>query len=85
MIRRLIKSLIILLLIVGCDNFFQDEGICVLKYTETNLYKCYPDTPESQCIADSDNNDSIIIRYWGENYDCNEFCNSIPDEICEIH
>ena len=57
------KRLIILLLIVGCDNFFQDEGICVLKYTETNLYKCYPDTPKSQCIADSDNNDSIIIRY----------------------
>ena len=57
------KRLIILLLIVGCDNFFQDEGICVLKYTETNLYKCYPYTPESQCIADSDNNDSIIIRY----------------------
>ena len=70
----MIRGLIILLLIVGCDNFFQDEGICVLKYTETNLYKCYPDTPESQCIADSDNNDSIIIRYWGENYDCNEFC-----------
>ena len=82
----MIRRLIILLLIVGCDNFFQDEGICVLKYTETNLYKCYPDTPKSQCIADSDNNDSIIIRYWGENYDCNEFCNSqIPDEICEIH
>ena len=70
----MLRRLIILLLIVGCDNFFQDEGICVLKYTETNLYKCYPDTPESQCIADSDNNDSIIIRYWGENYDCNEFC-----------
>ena len=82
----MIRRLIILLLIVGCDNFFQDEGICVLKYTGTNLYKCYPDTTESQCIGDSDNNDSIIIRYWGENYDCNEFCNSqIPDEICEIH
>ena len=62
----MIRRLIILLLIVGCDNFFQDEGICVLKYTETNLYKCYPDTPKSQCIADSDYNDSIIIRYWGE-------------------
>ena len=80
------KRLIILLLIVGCDNFFQDEGICVLKYTETNLYKCYPDTPESQCIADSDNNDSIIIRYWGESYDCDEYCNNqLANEICEIH
>ena len=82
----MIRRLIILLLIVGCDNFFQDEGICVLKYTETNLYKCYPDTPKSQCIADSDNNDSIIIRYWGESYDCDEYCNNkIPNEICEIY
>ena len=82
----MIRRLIILLLIVGCDNFFQDEGICVLKYTETNLYKCYPDTPESQCIADSDNNDSIIIRYWGESYDCDEYCNNkLANEICEIH
>ena len=81
----MIRRLIILLLIVGC-GIFEPEGTCVLKYTETNLYKCYPDTTESQCIGDSDNNDSIIIRYWGENYDCNEFCNSqIPDEICEIH
>ena len=82
----MIRRLIILLLLVGCDNFFQDEGICVLKYTETNLYKCYPDTPESQCIADSDNNDSIIIRYWGESYDCDEYCNNkLTNEICEIH
>ena len=81
----MIRRLIILLLIVGCDNFFQDEGICVLKYTETNLYKCYPDTPESQCIADADNNDSIIIRYWGQNYNCDEFCNIvIPNETCEV-
>ena len=80
------KLLLIILLIVGCEDFFQDEGICVLKYTETNLYKCYPDTPESQCIADSDNNDSIIIRYWGESYDCDEYCNNqLANEICEIH
>jgi hypothetical protein len=87
------KLLIIVLMLWGCDGIpcaltfsCEDEGTCVLKYTETNLYKCYPDTTESQCIGDSDNNDSIIIRYWGENYDCNEFCNSqIPDEICEIH
>ena len=78
--------LLSILFIVGCDNFFQDEEICVLKYTETNLYKCYPDTPESQCIADSDNNDSIIIRYWGESYDCDEYCtNKLANEICEIH
>ena len=81
---RIILS--ILLLIIGCDNFFQDEGICVLKYMENNLYKCYPDTPESQCIADSNNNDSIIIRYWGESYDCDEYCtNKLANEICEIH
>ena len=82
----MIRRLIILLLIVGCDNFFQDEGICVLKYTETNSYNCYPQITESQCIADSDNNDSIIIRYWGESYDCDEYCNNqLANEICEIH
>ena len=70
----MIRRLIILVLIVGCDNFFQDEGICVLRYTETNVYNCYPQTTESQCIADSKRNDSIIIRYWGENYDCKGFC-----------
>ena len=81
----MIRRLIILLLFVGC-GIFEPEGICVLKYTETNLYKCYPDTPESQCIADSDNNDSIIIRYWGESYDCDEYCNNqLVNEICEIH
>ena len=74
MINPIIRRLIILLLIVGCDNFFQDKGICVLKYMETNSYNCYPQTIESQCIADSEKNNSIIIRYWGENYDCNEFC-----------
>ena len=82
----MIRRLIILLLIVGCDNFFQDEGICVLKYTETNLHICYPDLSESQCNDDVNNNESFILIYWGQNYDCNEFCNSqIPDEICEIH
>jgi len=68
------KLLLIALLIIGCDNFFQDEGICVLKYTETNSYNCYPQTTESQCITDSEKYDSIIISYWGGNYDCNEFC-----------
>jgi len=29
--------------------------------------------------------ETIHLRYWGESSDCNEFCNSIPDEICEIH
>ena len=89
----MIRRLIILLLIVGCGGIpcaitfsCGDEGICVLKYTETNLYKCYPDTPKSQCISDSDNNDSIIIRYWGESYDCDEYCNNqLANEICEIH
>ena len=49
----MIRRLIILLLIVGCGNIFPNEGICVLKDMEDNLYTCYPDTPESQCIADS--------------------------------
>ena len=68
------KLLLIVLLIVGCDHFFQDEGICVIKYTETTIYNCYPQTTEFQCIADSEKNDSMIIIYWGENYDCNEYC-----------
>ena len=80
------KLLIIALLFVGCEyNFFQDEGICVLKYMETNSYNCYPDTTESHCIADAENNDSIIIRYWGQNYDCTEYCSVvIQNETCEV-
>ena len=78
--------LLSIILIVGC-GIFEPEGTCVLKYTETNLYKCYPDTTESQCIGDSDNNDSIIIRYWGENYDCNEFCaeKTTPSDTCIVN
>ena len=80
------KFLLIALLIVGCDTLFEVEGICVLKYTETNSYICYPDISESHCIADAENNESIIIKYWGESYDCNEYCNhKIPNEICEIN
>ena len=60
------KKLIIVLLIVGCDYFSKDEGICVLKHMETNSYNCYPQTTESQCIADAKNNDSIIIRHWAQ-------------------
>ena len=82
------KLLIIALIIVGCEyNFFQDEGICVLKYTETNLYNCYPDITESQCMADSENNDSNFIRYWGENYNCDEFCSeeTTPSDTCNTY
>ena len=81
----MLRRLIILLLIVGCGEF-DDEGICVLKYTETNSYICYPETSESHCIADAENDESIIIRYWGESYDCEEYCNNqLVNEICEIH
>ena len=83
----MIRKLIILLLIVGCDNFFQDEGICVLKYTGTDLYKCYSDTSESQCNADSDNNEFINIVYWGKNYNCDEFCSEVitPSDTCNTY
>ena len=84
----MIRRLIILLLIVGCEyNLFQDEGICVLKYADTNSYNCYPQLSESQCIADAENNDSIIIRYWGEDYDCNEFCaeETTPSDTCIVN
>ena len=81
------KKLLLIILIVGCNNFFHDEGICVLKYTETNSYNCYPQTTESQCIADSENNDSIIIIYWGENYNCNEYCaeETTSSDTCVAH
>ena len=81
----MIRRLIILLLIVGC-GIFEPEGICVLINTETNTNNCYPQRPESQCKSDAEMSETIMLRYWGESYDCNEFCNSqIPDEICEIH
>ena len=80
----MIRRLIILLLIAGC-GIFEPEGICVLINTETNTNNCYPQRPEAQCKSDA-MSETIILRYWGNNYDCNEFCNSqIPDEICEIH
>ena len=77
--------LLFVLLIVGCDYFSKDEGICVLKYMETNSYNCYPQTTESQCIKDAKNNESIILRHWGPNYNCDEFCDRvIPNETCEV-
>ena len=85
MIRTLIKSLIILLLIIGCDTLLEVEGICVLINTTTNANNCYPQTTETQCIADAEKNETIILRYWGASYDCDEYCtNKIPNEICEI-
>ena len=68
------------------QNFFkEEEGICVRRNMETNSNHCYPTTTESQCSDDVQNNESLILIHWGQNYDCNEFCNRIPDEICEIH
>ena len=82
----MIRRLIILLLIVGCGIFEEEEGICVIRNMETNSNNCYPTTTESQCNADVKNNESFIRIHWGQNYDCDEFCNrQIPDEICEIH
>ena len=81
----MIRILIIFLLIVGC-GIFEPEGICVLINTETNTYNCYPQRPEAQCKSDAGNSETIMLRYWGKSYDCNEFCNSqITDELCEIH
>ena len=80
------KLLLILLLIIGCDTLFEVEGICVLTNTTTNANNCYPDTTESQCRSDAKNSQEINLRYWGESFDCNEYCNSqIPNEICEIN
>ena len=81
----MIRRLIILLLIVGCDSLFEVEGICVLINTETNTNNCYPQLPEDQCKSDAKMSETIHLRYWGESYECDVFCNSIPDEICEIH
>ena len=79
------KLLPLVLLIVGCNIFGEKEGICVLINMETNTILCYPQRPESQCRSEAENNETIHLRYWGESPNCNEFCNSIPDEICEIH
>ena len=81
----MLRRLIILLLIVGC-GIFEAEGTCVLINTETNTNNCYSQTPEAQCKSDAEKSETIMLIYWGVNYDCNEFCNhQIPDEICEIH
>ena len=80
------KLLIIALLIVGCDTYFEPEGICVLINTETNTNNCYPQRPEAQCKSDAEMSETIHLRYWGESYDCDQYCNSqIPYERCEIH
>ena len=81
----MIRRLLILLLIVGC-RIFEPEGICVLINTETNTNNCYPQRPEAQCKSDAGNSETIMLKYWGNSYDCNEFCNSqMEDAICEIH
>ena len=82
----MIRRLTILLLLVGCDTLFEVEGICVLINTTTNANNCYPETTESQCRSDAEKNETIFLRYWGESYDCDEYCNNkIPNEICEIN
>ena len=80
------KLLLIILLIVGCDTLFEVEGICVLINTTTNTNNCYPQKTKSHCRSDAEKNETINLRYWGESYDCDEYCNSkIPNEICEIN
>ena len=46
----------------------------LIKSSKTNSYNCYRQTTKSQCIADSQNNDSFIFIHWRKNYDCNKFC-----------
>ena len=82
----MIRRLIILLLIVGCSPFKQE--ICVLKDPNINdnnipIYYCYLQTGESECIDNSKDYGFDLI-YMGDSYDCDEYCNSIPDEICKI-
>ena len=86
--KKLLPPLLFTLLVVGCETLFEFEveGICVLTNTTTNANNCYPDTTESQCNSDANNSQEINLRYWGESFDCNEYCNSqIPNEICEIN
>ena len=78
--------LLILLLICGCDTFFEIEGICVLTNTTTTINNCYPYTTESQCKDDAKMNESIFLRYWGDSYECEEYCGNLnPNEACEIN
>ena len=81
----MIRRLIILLLIVGCENFLQDEGICVLKdITIPNKILCFPQLTESSCLSDTSNS-NITFIIWRKNQNCDEFCNSVIDEECEIN
>ena len=81
----MLRRLIILLLIVGCENFLQNEGICVIKDINIpNKILCFPQTTESSCLSDT-NNSNITFIIWRENQNCDEFCNNVIDEECQIH
>ena len=76
----MIRRLIILLLIIGCDNDiiqigFKKEEICVLKDDDSNKFDCYPQIDESLCKSDAQNKGFALI-YHGDKYeDCQDWCN----------
>ena len=73
----MIRRLIILLLIVGCD-IFEDEdththdGICVIKYE--SVYYCYSKLTQVECIEDT------ALNWWFETQECSEFCQNTSND-----
>ena len=83
----MIRRLIILLLIVGCDyaptehtHEPEPENICVIYELKSlgpgdviELFRCYTDVSETICSAYYVQDDSL--KYWGDEYTCEEYCN----------
>ena len=78
MLRRLIKSLFILLLIFGC-GLFEEEGICLIRNMETNSHHCYPDWTENVCIEKAAGDDQLHFYDWSDNKTCEEYCEKKDD------
>ena len=66
----MIRRLIILLLIVGCEISEGDVDICVLKSGFYYTY-CYKDVSEAICLDKADQDE---FYYWGNDYTCAEGC-----------
>ena len=82
----MIRRLTILLLIVGCKemtNLVLNEGICILRDITIPKILCFPQVTESTCYGNT--NDNLTFIDWKQNQNCNEFCNSVIDEECEIN
>ena len=81
------KKLLLLLLIVGCDNSTESEhthnGVCVYKaevgLTNQNFYYCYGDIyDEEGCMENKFETENACGDYclvmWFPTIDCVEFC-----------